>query len=42
MVIQMDCGGEDITRLPVIGRLFMPLEYYHDLQNNENLEDGME
>ena len=41
MVIQMGYG-EGISRLPMIGKLFMPLEFYHDLQNNDHLEDGME
>ena len=40
MVIQMGYG-EGISRLPIIGKLFMPLEFYHDLQNNDHLEDGM-
>ena len=39
MVIQMGCG-DCIARLPVVGKLFTPLEFYHDLQSNESLEDG--
>ena len=39
MVIQMG-HGNCIARLPVIGKVFMPQEFYHDLQNNESLEDG--
>ena len=39
MVIQMGCG-DGIARIPIIGKLFTPFEFYHDLQNNENLEEG--
>ena len=39
MVIQMG-HGDRIARLPLIGKLFTPLEFYHDLQNNDSLEEG--
>lgn len=32
MIIQMGCGGERISQMPVIGTIFTPLEFYHDLQ----------
>ena len=41
MIIQMGCG-DWTTRFPIVGKLFMPIEFYHDLQSNDNLEDAME
>ena len=41
MMIQMGCG-DGLTRLPVIGNLFTPLEFYHDIQRNDTNSEERE
>ena len=41
MIIQMGDGGR-ISRTPLVGEIFTPREFYHDLQNNDNIEEGLE
>lgn len=41
MILQMGCG-DGISQIPMLGRIFTPLEFHHSLQTDDIDEGNME